>query len=114
MGYGARALQALNSYYSGEYFSFNDTAPREEHSFPNAAAFDPVSSANVMTFSFTYTPGQRQSTNLLEDNPTVRAPNAMPPLLQRLSERKPEHLDYLGVSYGLTPSLLRFIFLYSE
>jgi len=32
----------------------------------------------------------------------------MPPLLQRLSERKPEHLDYLGVSYGLTPQLLRF------
>lgn len=32
----------------------------------------------------------------------------MPPLLQRLSERKPEALDYLGVSYGLTPQLLRF------
>lgn len=32
----------------------------------------------------------------------------MPPLLQRLSERKPENLDYLGVSYGLTPQLLRF------
>lgn len=31
----------------------------------------------------------------------------MPPLLQRLTERKPENLDYLGVSYGLTPSLLR-------
>jgi N-acetyltransferase 10 len=32
----------------------------------------------------------------------------MPPLLQRLSERRPEPLDYLGVSYGLTPQLLRF------
>jgi hypothetical protein len=32
----------------------------------------------------------------------------MPPLLQRLSERRPETLDYLGVSYGLTPQLLRF------
>jgi hypothetical protein len=31
----------------------------------------------------------------------------MPPLLIRLSERKPETLDYLGVSYGLTPQLLR-------
>lgn len=38
----------------------------------------------------------------------MRAPSAMPPLLQRLSERKPENLDYLGVSYGLTPQLLRF------
>lgn len=32
----------------------------------------------------------------------------MPPLLQRLSERKPEELDYLGVSFGLTKELLRF------
>jgi len=30
------------------------------------------------------------------------------PLLQRLTERKPENIDYLGVSYGLTPQLLRF------
>ncbi|KAH8114397.1 DUF699-domain-containing protein [Phellopilus nigrolimitatus] len=88
MGYGARALQALNSYYSGEYFSL-DEAVHEERSYPDAAAFDP-------------------STILLTDNPTVRAPTAMPPLLQRLSERKPETLDYLGVSYGLTSPLLRF------
>ena len=33
----------------------------------------------------------------------------MPPLLQRLTERKPETLDYLGVSYGLTPQLLRWV-----
>lgn len=32
----------------------------------------------------------------------------MPPLLQRLTERKPENLDYLGVSFGLTSQLLRF------
>ncbi|WFD35103.1 N-acetyltransferase 10 [Malassezia cuniculi] len=32
----------------------------------------------------------------------------MPPLLERLSERTPESLEWLGVSYGLTPSLLRF------
>jgi hypothetical protein len=35
----------------------------------------------------------------------------MPPLLQRLTERKPENLDYLGVSYGLTSQLLRFALL---
>merc|ERR1719356_122270 len=32
----------------------------------------------------------------------------LPPLLLKLSERKPERLDYIGVSYGLTPELLRF------
>jgi N-acetyltransferase 10 len=38
----------------------------------------------------------------------VRDPTRMPPLLQRLSELRPEPLDYLGVSYGLTPALFRF------
>ncbi|KAH7925148.1 DUF699-domain-containing protein [Leucogyrophana mollusca] len=88
MGYGSRALKALNSFYSGEFFSL-DEATRAEPLYPDAATFD-------------------ASTDLQSDLPTVRAPTAMPPLLQRLSERKPETLDYLGVSYGLTPQLLRF------
>jgi N-acetyltransferase 10 len=45
---------------------------------------------------------------LQNDNVGVRDVNKMPPLLQRLSERRPEQLDYLGVSYGLTKDLLRF------
>ncbi|KAI6044729.1 helicase-domain-containing protein [Pisolithus marmoratus] len=53
MGYGSRALKALNEFYSGEYFNLDEAA-------------------------------------------------------RRLAERKPESLDYLGVSYGLTPQLLRF------
>lgn len=88
MGYGARALQALNSFYSGEYFNLDENA-QPEPSYPDPAAID-------------------ESTNLLTDKPTVRSATAMPPLLQRLTERKPETLDYLGVSYGLTPQLLRF------
>ncbi|VDM75311.1 unnamed protein product [Strongylus vulgaris] len=32
----------------------------------------------------------------------------LPPLLMRLSERKAERLDYLGVSFGLTLDLLKF------
>ncbi|KAG1849922.1 GNAT acetyltransferase 2-domain-containing protein [Suillus subalutaceus] len=88
MGYGSRALKALNSFYSGEYFNLDEATPAEP-SYPDAAALDP-------------------ETDLKTDHPTVRAPEAMPPLLQRLSERKPETLDYLGVSYGLTPQLLRF------
>jgi N-acetyltransferase 10 len=37
MGYGSRALKALNSFYSGEYFSL-DEASRPEPSYPDAAA----------------------------------------------------------------------------
>jgi N-acetyltransferase 10 len=43
----------------------------------------------------------------MTDDISIRAPTAMPPLLLRLTERKPESLDYLGVSYGLTSPLLR-------
>ena len=88
MGYGSRAINCLNAYYSGEYFNL-DEATEAEQSYPDPSRVD-------------------ESTNLLTDKPTVRAANAMPPLLQRLSERRPETLDYLGVSYGLTPQLLRF------
>ncbi|KAK2459458.1 hypothetical protein APHAL10511_008518 [Amanita phalloides] len=88
MGYGSRALQALNSFYSGEYFSLDESNVAEK-SYPDSAIMDP-------------------STDLLTEHPTVRSASVMPPLLQRLSERKPETLDYLGVSYGLTPQLLRF------
>ncbi|KAF9530396.1 DUF699-domain-containing protein [Crepidotus variabilis] len=88
MGYGSRALQALNSFYSGDYFSLDETS-KPEAKYPNSADIE-------------------SDTDLLTDLPKVRSANAMPPLLQRLSERQPESLDYLGVSYGLTPQLLRF------
>lgn len=42
------------------------------------------------------------------DNIGIRDPRKMPPLLQRLSERRPEPLDYLGVSFGLSQHLLQF------
>ena len=41
MGYGARALQALNAYYSGEYFNL-DEASRDEPMYPDVAAVDSV------------------------------------------------------------------------
>ncbi|CAH8440187.1 unnamed protein product [Schistosoma turkestanicum] len=37
-----------------------------------------------------------------------REPASLPPLLSRLNERPSEKLDYIGVSFGATPSLLRF------
>jgi hypothetical protein len=41
MGYGSRALQALNSFYSGEYFNPDETS-HPEPSYPDAAAIVPV------------------------------------------------------------------------
>jgi len=106
MGYGTRALQALNAYYSGEYFNLDESA-KLEVSYPDAAAIDDVSigsSFNTSHRSSLF----NQSTTLLTDHPTIRSATAIPPLLRRLTERKPGNLDYLGVSYGLTSQLLRF------
>lgn len=47
----------------------------------------------------------KQEVDLLEERLTPR--KNLPPLLMKLSERKPEKLDYLGVSYGMTSGLLK-------
>jgi len=49
-----------------------------------------------------------QDDTLETDQIGIRDAAKMPPLLQRLSERQPENLDYLGVSYGITPLLFKF------
>lgn len=41
MGYGSRALKALNSFYSGEYFNISENTPSEP-SYPDATLIDPV------------------------------------------------------------------------
>nr|GAT55769.1 predicted protein [Mycena chlorophos] len=89
MGYGSRALEALNAFYSGEYYDF-DEAEKAAPKYPKLGGFDPMTA------------------DLHSETPSIRPVTSMPPLLQRLSERKPEPLDYLGVSYGLTSQLLRF------
>jgi hypothetical protein len=41
MGYGARALQCLNAFYSGEYFNL-DEATEAEQSYPDPSRVDEV------------------------------------------------------------------------
>ncbi|CAE6447167.1 unnamed protein product [Rhizoctonia solani] len=88
MGYGSRALKALESFYNGELFNLDET-PEETQEEDYRPTIDP-------------------NATLLSDKIAVRPATQMPPLLQRLSQRKPEMLDYVGVSYGLSPQLLRF------
>uniref|UniRef100_A0A1A7XUM2 RNA cytidine acetyltransferase n=1 Tax=Iconisemion striatum TaxID=60296 RepID=A0A1A7XUM2_9TELE len=85
MGYGSRALQLLQMYYEGKFPTM------DENSQPNPTGITPVSSEAV---------------SLLEEVITPR--KELPPLLLKLSERRAERLDYLGVSYGLTAQLLKF------
>ncbi|KAI5887198.1 DUF699-domain-containing protein [Schizophyllum commune H4-8] len=89
MGYGSRAVQALSQFYSGELYDYTkDHGPEDT----------PMQQDDVA-------PG---TSLLTESAPTIRNVSSMPPLLQRLEEVKPQTLDWLGVSYGLTGQLLRF------
>ncbi|XP_073514881.1 RNA cytidine acetyltransferase [Phyllobates terribilis] len=85
MGYGSRALQLLQMYYEGQF---------------------PGLEENVKSKSQEITPISSEAVSLLEESLFPR--KNLPPLLLRLSERPAEKLDYLGVSYGLTPKLLKF------
>ncbi|XP_076801006.1 RNA cytidine acetyltransferase-like [Clavelina lepadiformis] len=87
MGYGSRALQLLEKYYEGEITSLDETT--ETH----------FEDSNVNVIS-------EQELGLMDEVLTPR--KNLPPLLWKLCERRPEKLDYVGVSYGLTAPLLKF------
>lgn len=103
MGYGSRALSLLKMYY--EFLIPN----LEEGQFPKEN-IDPI---------------QEEEVDLLEERIGIHKftfinlyyykiifilepRNNLPPLLLKLSERPPEHLDYIGTSFGLTGPLLKF------
>lgn len=83
MGYGQRALELLSEYYMGRMPSLEENG---DHKILTCAT--------------------KPEELPVDEIPAPRA--SLPPLLLKLSERRAERLDYLGVSYGLTPELLRF------
>ncbi|KAJ2958713.1 hypothetical protein NQZ79_g5745 [Umbelopsis isabellina] len=91
MGYGARALDQLKSFYQGEITSLDENAMDEDTEQVHRVGDDELEEADLLT-----------------DDVRIRDPRMMPPLLMRLSEKKPVRLHYLGVSYGLTQQLHRF------
>ena len=90
MGYGSRALSMLVDFYDGKFADLSETVPDESDSMPR------VTDADL------------QDSTLLSDNIKIRDIQAMPPLFAKLSERTPQLLDYIGVSFGLTQPLHKF------
>lgn len=89
MGYGSRAVQLIEQYYLGLATSLDE---EDKPITSNKTTIKQVKDGHTV--------------ELLEERIEPRAD--LPPLLQRLDERKPERLDYLGVSFGLTVPLLKF------
>ncbi|KAI5304942.1 killer toxin resistant protein [Ascosphaera pollenicola] len=90
MGYGARALELLVDFFEGKFASLSENIeyPSDE--------------------MVRVTDAELENASLLKDNIRVRDIRSMPPLFGKLSERRPDALDYMGVSYGLTPQLHKF------
>ena len=86
MGYGSRALELLKQYYEMKILNVSE-APQDEVVTEISKIRD-------------------EEVNLLEERIEPRA--SLPPLLLKLSERRPESLDYIGVSFGITEQLLKF------
>lgn len=84
MGYGLRALELLTDYYLGHIPSLEEKPDTDLDSVPLAEE------------------DNGEGAECLEPR------KALPPLLLKLSEKRAEQLDYLGVSYGLTADLLKF------
>jgi len=90
MGYGSRALTLLTDFYEGKFTSLSETEPPQSDSMVRV------------------TDTELEQSTLLSDNIKVRDIHSMPPLFSKLSERRPNGLDYIGVSFGLTPPLHKF------
>jgi N-acetyltransferase 10 len=91
MGYGSRSLQLLTQYYQGEIQSLDE----------DIVAVDQPADKDLSL-------GSLDDSVLHSETITIRDPNRMPPLFLKLSERRPEILNWVGVSYGLTAQLLKF------
>ncbi|TPX60136.1 hypothetical protein PhCBS80983_g02008 [Powellomyces hirtus] len=97
MGYGKRAVDLLQDYYSGQVASLS-----EDDDATIAASAVPDAITRI-------TDDDLDETSLMNDEIRVRDPATMPPLLLKLSERPiKEHLHWLGVSYGITAPLHKF------
>lgn len=90
MGYGSRALDLLTSFYQGKVSSLSEVGDADDEALAHVEDYE-LENANIKT-----------------DQVKVRDPSKMPPLLTKISEKRAHRLDYLGVSYGLTPSLHKF------
>lgn len=85
MGYGAKALGLLKDYYEFKISNIDEETNGIQEEIKNV---------------------EEDELGLLEES--IEPRKSLPPLLLKLSERTPEVINYIGVSFGLTEQLLKF------
>merc|ERR1719370_2896905 len=101
MGYGGKAMQLLQQYFEGKFPSLAEdesTATNNNSNNDNEEVINNNDNNDEKD--------SEGDSKLLREKIVPR--KKLPPLLLKLNERKPEKLDYLGVAFGLTESLLKF------
>lgn len=93
MGYGSRAIELLTQYYEGNIANIEEDTDSESES-RDISELGEESAAG--------------ETTLFDEKLEVKDVLKLPPLLLRLEEKKPPTLHWIGVSFGLTSSLLKF------
>ncbi|KAG9245727.1 GNAT acetyltransferase 2-domain-containing protein [Calycina marina] len=91
MGYGSKAMELLTDFYEGKFADLSEN-----------------SNGYVEEIITRVTDAELSKASLLADDVQVRDIRKMPPLFTKLAETRPDRLDYIGVSYGLTQPLHRF------
>ncbi|KAK9437694.1 hypothetical protein VB005_08690 [Metarhizium brunneum] len=90
-GYGTKALELLVDYYEGRFASISEDD-------------DQIMDEKIHRA----TDAELAKSSLQSEVIAVRDQSQMPPLFAKLREKRPEALDYIGVSYGLTKALHKF------
>jgi N-acetyltransferase 10 len=102
MGYGSRAMELLFRYYNGEMANLSSGEDM------NSDVEEDASDEDTPSESESDDEDQQPSGNALLHREALKPRKKLPPLLLPLSALPTPRLDWIGTSFGLTPSLHNF------
>uniref|UniRef100_A0A1I8C298 RNA cytidine acetyltransferase n=1 Tax=Meloidogyne hapla TaxID=6305 RepID=A0A1I8C298_MELHA len=110
MGYGSAAVRMLQKYFKGDFGLIENLENEKLKKERDEKINKPVEEEEDMEgIEEEIIEEEEEEENEEEDNTSNLTPRTnLPPLLERLNQRRAESLDYIGVSFGLTLPLLKF------
>ena len=106
MGYGSRAMELLYQYYNGEMTSLSSSG-NDDESDENEGN-DSSDDSETPSESDDNSKDEPNTRNALLHKEALKPRKKLPPLLLPLSALPTPRLDWIGTSFGLTPSLHNF------
>ncbi|CAK5009430.1 unnamed protein product [Meloidogyne enterolobii] len=101
MGYGSAAIRMLQKYFRGDFGQIQESDKLSKRR-------DDTLDEDMEGIEEEDEKEDEEEDEEENNDDSLTPRTNLPPLLQRLNERRPESLDYIGVSFGLTLPLLKF------